>query len=382
MNGGSPEISMSAETPTVSKEPEGNSERIAKGKSLTRRRDCHPGMPTKDLSIPWGLRGAVSGGKGTYEGRPDEGMNSKATAQSDGLQDRRSRVMPVEGVAHRGATCSGTQPPSMELEEGLETKLSRIAERSRRCPRGKFFSLIHLINEEHLKECFSGLEADKASGVDGVTKEDYAKVAEQRIPELVAEMKRQAYKPPAVRRVYIPKANGKMRPLGIPTLESKMVQSVMRRILEAVYEPAFLSCSYGFRPKRSCHDALKRVDAVMRSGRIHYIVEADIKGFFDHVDHGWLMQFLEIRIADRNLLRLIVRFLKAGVWEEGEWQETEEGTPQGGIVSPVLANVYLHYVLDEWFEEGYRRSCKGKAELIRYADDCAPRTCAEEVSRN
>lgn len=369
MNGGSPEISMSAEKPTVSKEPEGNSEGFGKGENPARRRDCHPGMPTKDLFIPWGLRGVVSGGKETYEGELEEGTNSKATTQSDGLRDRRSRVMPVEGVAHRGEPCLGTQPPNMELEEGLETKLNRIAERSRRCPQGKFFSLIHLINEEHLKDCLKGLEAGKASGIDQVTKEDYAEIADRRIPELVAEMKRQAYKPPAVRRVYIPKANGKTRPLGIPTLESKVVQKAMRRILEAVYEPTFLACSYGFRPKRSCHDALKRIDEVVRTGRIHYIVEADIKGFFDHVDHGWLMKFLAIRLADRNLLRLIVRFLKAGVWEEGEWKETEEGTPQGGIVSPVLANVYLHYVLDEWFEEEYRKSCQGKVELVRYCDD-------------
>lgn len=357
-------------TPTVSEQPEGNSAELVKGESSTRRRDCNPGMPTKDLFIPWGLRGVASSrSKEAYEGGPEEGTNSKETTQSDGLRDQRSRVMPVEGVAHREATCLGTQPPSMELEEGLETKLNRIAERSRRCPQGKHFSLIHLISEEHLKDCFKGLEAGKASGIDGVTKEEYAKIADQRIPELVAEMKRQAYKPPGVRRVYIPKANGKMRPLGIPTLESKLVQSAMRRILEAVYEPTFLDCSYGFRPKRNCHDALKRVDEVVRTGRIHYIVEADIKGFFDHVDHGRLMKFLAVRIADRNLLRLIVRFLKAGVWEEGQWQETEEGTPQGGIVSPALANVYLHYVLDEWFEKEYRKSCKGKAELVRYCDD-------------
>ena len=277
--------------------------------------------------------------------------------------------MPVEGVAHREAPCLGKQQPSPELEGMLETKLSRIAERAREKPQERFTALTHLISEVNLKESLKGLEGNKATGIDAMTKEEYEKIADQRIPELVAEMKRWAYRPPAVRRVYIPKANGKMRPLGIPTLESKMVQAVMRRILEAVYEPTFLNSSYGFRPKRSCHDALKRVDEVVRTGRIHYIVEADIKGFFDHVDHGWLMKFLGIRIADRNLLRLIVRFLKAGVWEEGQWQETEEGTPQGGIVSPVLANVYLHYVLDEWFEKEYRKSCKAKVELIRYADD-------------
>ena len=236
--------------------------------------------------------------------------------------------------------------------------------------------MMHLINEEHLKWCFERIEANKACGIDGVTKEEYAKVIHQRVPELVAQMKRWSYRPPAVKRVYIPKADGKRRPLGIPTLESKLVQKAMRRILEAVYEPIFLNCSYGFRPKRSCHDALKRLDEVVRSGRIHYIIEADIKGFFDRVNHEWLMKLLSIRIADGNLLRLIVRFLKAGVWEEGEWRETEEGTPQGGVISPVLANVYLHYVLDEWFQKEYRSICNGKAEMIRYADDFV--VCFEE----
>ncbi|GEM_PF-1738765 len=329
MNGDSPEMETSSGGRQSALNWKATTEDSLRGESPTSRRDCNPGMPTNDLSIPWGLRSVASKSREeAYEGGPEEGTNSKAgTTQSDELRNRRSRVTPVEGAAHREAPCLRTQPPNTELEEGLETKLSRIAERSRRCPQGKFFSLIHLINEKHLKECFSGLEAGKASGRDGMTKEEYAKIAEQRIPELVAEMKRQAYKPPGVRRVYIPKADGKMRPLGIPTLESKLVQIAMRRILEAVYEPIFLDCSYGFRPKRSCHDALKRIDEVVKTGRIHYIVETDIKGYFDHVDHGWLMKFLEIRIADRNLLRLIVRFLKAGVWEDGEWRETEEGTP-------------------------------------------------------
>jgi RNA-directed DNA polymerase len=369
MNGDSPEIIKFRDADGI--HITGRQQReLVKGKSSLQRRDFNPSMPTKDLFRPWGLRSVASRSQGAYEKRAEEVMNSKAdSTQSDGLQNRRSRVMPVEGAVHKGAPGIETQPPCLELGEGLETKLNRIAERSRRYPQVKHTSLAYLINEEHLKESFRGLEADKACGIDGVTKEEYAKIIDLRIPELVAEMKRQAYKPPGVKRVYIPKAAGKMRPLGIPTLESKMVQSAMRRILEAVYEPMFLDCSYGFRPKRSCHDALKKVDEVVGTGRIHYIVEVDIKGYFDHVDHGWLMKFLQIRIADRNLLRLIARFLKAGIWEEGKWRKTEEGTPQGGIISPILANVYLHYVLDEWFEKEYRRSGKTKAALIRYVDD-------------
>lgn len=378
MEKNSPEMSESTEKPTVFIEPEGNSEGLVKGESTEPRRDCHPGMPTRNLSIPWGLRSAVSeSSKEAYERGAEEATNSKAkTTQSDGPRDRGSRVMSVEGAAHGVATCLGQQPPDGEFGEKLGTKLDRIAERARRDSQVRFLSLMHLVNEESLQESLKGLEAKKATGIDGMTKEEYTKIANQRIPELVAEMKRWAYRPAGVKRVYIPKANGKMRPLGIPTLESKMVQGVMRRVLEAIFEPTFLDCSYGFRPKRSCHDALKRVDEVVRSGRTHYIVEADIKGYFDHVDHGWLMKFLAIRIADQNFLRMIVRFLKAGIWEEGKWEETEEGTPQGGIVSPILANVYLHYVLDEWFGKEYRKGCKGKAELIRYADDFV--VCFEE----
>ena len=251
-----------------------------RGERPTTRRDCNPGMPTHDLSIPWGLRSAACGKQGAYERGAEEATSSKATTESDGLRDLRSRVMPVEGVAHGVATCLGRQHPDTEREGMLETKLSRIAEKARGNPQERFTSLMYLVNEESLKESLKSLEAKKATGIDGMTKEEYTKIADQRIPELVAEMKRWAYRPPAVRRVYIPKANGKTRPLGIPTLESKMIQGAMRRILEAIYEPTFLDCSYGFRPKKSCHEALKRVDEVVRTGKIHYIVEADIKGYF------------------------------------------------------------------------------------------------------
>ena len=250
--------------PTVSEQLEGNSVGFVKARTHRSGGIVTQACRPKTYSYLGDGVASLPVVKEAYEGGAEEVTNSKAnTTQSDGLRDRRSRVMPVEGVAHREATCLGTQPPNTELEEGLETKLNRIAERSRRCPQGKFFSLVHLINEKHLKDCFKGLEAGKASGIDRMTKEEYAEIADERIPELVAEMKRQAYKPPAVRRVYIPKANGKMRPLGIPTLESKLVQSAMRRILEAVYEPTFLDSSYGFRPKRSCHSALKRIDGCL-----------------------------------------------------------------------------------------------------------------------
>ena len=255
------------------------------------------------------------------------------------------------------------------MESLSSNRLTLITQRARRDPACQFTSLAHLLDVEFLRGCYGALGKEKAPGIDGQRWRDYGRDLDANLTDLVDRLKAKRYYPQPVKRVYIPKNDKAMRPLGIPALEDKIVQSGIVRILQAIYEVDFCECSYGFRPGRSGHQALKAVNDTIMTKPIHYVIEADIQGFFDHVSHDWMMQFLQVRIRDSSLLRLIRRFLKAGYMESGHRVATDEGTPQGGPLSPLLANIYLHYVLDLWFERGVRPRVAGECHLVRYADD-------------
>lgn len=252
----------------------------------------------------------------------------------------------------------------------MYTKLNRIAEIAKENPNMQFTSLIHLIDKEMLLNCHKELKPRKASGIDEVTKSEYESNLDSNIENLVERMKAFKYKPKPVRRTYIPKVgSNKKRPLGIPSYEDKIVQLAINKVISSIYEQDFLDSSFGFRPNRSAHDAIKILEVYLSERKINYVVDADIKGFFDSVDYGWMMKFLQHRIKDKNLLRFIGRFLNAGVLEDGKFFKAYKGTPQGGLVSPTIGNIYLHYVLDLWFEKIVRKWCKGEAYIVRYADD-------------
>jgi RNA-directed DNA polymerase len=251
----------------------------------------------------------------------------------------------------------------------MSTRLSRIAEKARSDKKLRFTSLAHLLTPEFLKETWKQMNRHGASGVDGETTREFEKDLDGRINDLHERLKADRYKAPPVRRVEIPKGNGKTRPLGIPTVEDRLVQKAVARILETIFEVDFLDSSYGFRPGRNPHQALRALRECIMAHKMQYVFEADIRGYFNHINHEWLMRMLKERVADPKILRLIEKWLRAGAMVNGVVTITGEGTPQGGPISPLLANVYLHYVLDRWFKYSCTKACRGEAYLVRYADD-------------
>jgi len=253
----------------------------------------------------------------------------------------------------------------------VSTNLTWIGDKARKEPKLVFTSLYHHVTDvDNLRECFKALKANKATGVDGVTKQQYGKQLEENLRGLSGRLKCMGYRPQPKRRTYVPKSgSAKGRPIGISSLEDKLVELAVKRVLEPIYEAAFEDSSFGYRPGRSPHQCLDELGRTIQQRRVSYIVEADIRGFFDHVNHSWMLKFVEHRIGDPRIVRLVNRMLKSGIMEEGLVKASEEGTPQGSILSPLLSNIYLHYVLDIWFSRRVRRQCRGEAYYFRFADD-------------
>jgi RNA-directed DNA polymerase len=306
-------------------------------------------------------------------GRAAQRQEAPASQPGVGLAHSIRRQGP-NPEAEEGANKS-TQPAQATSaertsEQDWQTFLRAIAEKASKDKHHRFGDLYRWLNQDVLRGCFFRLRKDAASGVDGVSFQEYERHLEANLTNLVGRLKRKAYRARLVRRKYIPKANGKLRPLGILVLEDKLLQVAVTQILMAIYEVAFLPCSYGFRPGVGAHDALQELTRALQYGGYHFVTEADIQGFFDHVRWDWLERMLEQRIADGAVLSLIRKWLRAGIMEEdGKVLHPQTGTPQGGIISPVLANIYLHYVLDLWFEHVVRPQNQGRCRMIRYADD-------------
>ena len=245
------------------------------------------------------------------------------------------------------------------------TSLRGIADKAKADKQHRFRDLYGCLNVELLLDCWGDLNKDAASGVDGVTWQEYAENLQANVEALVERLKKKRYRAKLIRRQYIPKENGKERPLGIPVIDDKLLQAGCARLLNAIYEQEFLAISYGYRPERGAGAAVRDLTFDLQYGRYGYVVEADIKGFFDHMDHDWVLEMLRLRIDDRAFLGLIRKWLKAGILEtDGRVIHPDTGVPQGGVVSPVLANVYLHYAVDLWFEKVVKPHCRGEAALI------------------
>ncbi|HEX5719538.1 MAG TPA: group II intron reverse transcriptase/maturase [Thermoanaerobaculia bacterium] len=269
---------------------------------------------------------------------------------------------------------------------GVSQALDRIRQAARRDRKARFTALLHHVTVDLLRWAFLQLRRKAAPGADGVTWAQYEAGLEENLRDLHVRVQRGAYRAWPSRRQYIPKPDGRRRPLGVAALEDKIVQRAVVEVLNAIYETDFLGFSYGFRPGRSQHDALDALAVGLQRRKVNWVLDADIRAFFDSLSHAWLMRFLEHRIGDRRVLRLIGKWLKAGVLEDGTWAPSEEGTPQGAVISPLLANVYLHYVYDLWVERWRRREARGEMIVVRYADDTIvgfeDHACAEQFARD
>jgi len=275
----------------------------------------------------------------------------------------------VEGrdLAKRNASEQNTF--RTQCREGVPSALERVRQAARRDKEAKFTALLHHVTVDRLRDAFTALSRRAAPGVDGVRWEAYREKLEKNLQALHGRLHVGTYRAKPSRRTYIPKADGRQRPLGVAALEDKIVQRAVVEVMNAIYEEDFLGFSYGFRPGRSPHQSLDALTVGLTRKKVSYVLDADIRGFFDAISHEWLVKFVQHRVADKRILRLIQKWLSAGVMEKGTWKETEEGTPQGATVSPLMANIYLHYVFDVWFQQWRKRHAQGDVIVTRWADD-------------
>ena len=288
-------------------------------------------------------------------------------AENEALEKHRAEDS-LEGRTRAKENAGQTHTYPTQRGSRVSNGLDRVRRKAKADKEVRFTNLLHYVNVELLRKSYYHLQRKAAPGVDGLTWKEYETGLEERLTDLHGRIHRGAYRAQPSRRIYIPKADGKQRPLGIAALEDKIVQQAVVEVLNAIWEEDFLGFSYGFRPGRGPHDALDALN-VAQMGRVNWVLDADIRGFFDNMSHEWTMQFVQRRVADPRLLRLIQKWLKAGVSEDGEWSATTVGTPQGAVISPLLANINLHYVLDEWAHAWRKRWAKGEVRLVRYADD-------------
>jgi group II intron reverse transcriptase/maturase len=303
----------------------------------------------------------------------DDGKSDKPIVPEKGANKERGRPPSAERVEERGLAKGNSGEQTRFWTQGqvdLHHALDRIRAAARRDREERLTALWHHVyNVNRLRQAYFALERSASPGVDEVTWHTYGEAREENLNDLSTRLKRGSYKARPVKRVYIPKPDGRERPIGITALEDKIVQRATVEVLNAVYEEEFLGFSYGFRPGRSQHDALDAVTVGIEQRKISWVLDADIQGFFDTINHDWMMRFIEHRIADRRVHRHIKKWLNAGVLEDQTWRANEEGTPQGGVVSPLLANIYLHYALDLWVQSWRKNQSRGQVIIVRYADD-------------
>lgn len=374
------EIKVSG-TPTLSSQAEGNTECGA-------TRESHSGLAQSETLCMRGnsLRGnreissapCPDGGQGRSEKAGSQTSEMYAEEKSDGpivpekLPNKPGGDPCAEAVEERGPTKGNANETAVARTQSRSTMsigLRGVREVATKDRTAQFTALLHHVSVDQLRNSFFALKRRAAPGVDGVTWGTYEKDLEAHVRALHERIHRGTYRAQPSKRTYIPKPDGRRRPLGIAALEDKIVQHAVATVLNAIYEADFLDFSYGFRPGRSAHDGLDALYMGLVTRKVNWVLDADIQGFFDTIDHDYLLEFLEYRIADRRILRLIRKWLRAGVSEAGQWSATSVGTPQGAVISPLLANVYLHYVLDLWAHHWRRRSAQGDVIIVRYADD-------------